>query len=93
MELYREKDFYKENGWPPEEYSYCDFVIPVGSETEYGRDYDQFILVVNSLNPYLRLSKKRRKHPIKDIYLGCYGVVTFASAEIGSFSFGRNRQY
>ncbi len=59
MELYREEDFYKENGWPPEEYSYCDFVIPVGSEAEYGRDYDQFILVVNSLNPYLRLSKKR----------------------------------
>ena len=59
MDLYIEEDFYKDNGWPPEEYHYCDFVLPIDSETEYGRDYDQFILVVNSLNPYLRLSKKR----------------------------------
>lgn len=59
MGLYKEDDFYKDNGWPPEEYNYCDFILPVDSETEYGRDYDQFILVVNSFYPYLRLSKKR----------------------------------
>lgn len=59
MDLYNEEDFYKDNGWPPEEYSYCDFELPVDSETEYGRDYDQFLLVVNSIYPYLRLSKKR----------------------------------
>lgn len=59
MILYKEEDFYKDNGWPPEEYHYCDFVLPVESETEYGRDYDQFLLVVNALYPYLRLSKKR----------------------------------
>lgn len=59
MELYIEEDFYKDNGWPPEEYHYCDFILPVDGETERGSDYDQFILVVNSLYPYLRLSRKR----------------------------------
>lgn len=59
MDLYKEEDFYKENGCPPEEYRYCSFLLPLDGETEFGRDYDQFILVVNSLYPYLRLSKKR----------------------------------
>lgn len=59
MNLYNEEDFYKEQGWPPEEYHYCDFTIPIDSVSEYGRDYDQFLLVVNALYPYLRLSKKR----------------------------------
>lgn len=59
MNLYKEEDFYKDDGWPPEEYHYCDFILPIDCETECGRDYDQFILVVNSLYPYLRLSKKR----------------------------------
>lgn len=59
MELYKEEDFYKDNGWPPEEYVYCGFTLDVDSESEYGRDYDQFVLVINSLYPYLRLSKKR----------------------------------
>lgn len=59
MELYKEEDFYIDKGWPPEEYHYCDFVLPVGSITECGPDYDQFLLVVNALHPYLRLSKKR----------------------------------
>lgn len=59
MELYKEEDFYRDNGWPPEEYVYCGFKLDVDSESEYGSDYDQFVLVVNSLYPYLRLSKKR----------------------------------
>lgn len=59
MELYREEDFYKENGWPPEEYAYCSFDLPVNYETVEKEDYDQFILVVNAIYPYLRLSKKR----------------------------------
>ena len=59
MELYREEDFYKENGWPPEEYNYCDFLLSVDYEVVEEDDYDQFILVVNALYPYLRLSKKR----------------------------------
>lgn len=59
MELYREEDFYKENGWPPEKYNYCDFLLSVDYEVVEEDDYDQFILVVNALYPYLRLSKKR----------------------------------
>lgn len=59
MEFYREEDFYKDNGWPPEEYNYCDFLLSVDYEVVEEDDYDQFILVVNALYPYLRLSKKR----------------------------------
>ncbi len=62
MELYREEDFYKDKGWPPEEYAYCDFCLPVDYESVLDGDYDQFVFVVNSLVPYLRLTKKR----------GCY---------------------
>lgn len=59
MEFYKEEDFYKDNGWPPEEYNYCDFLLSVDYEVVEEDDYDQFILVVNALYPYLRLSKKR----------------------------------
>lgn len=52
MNLYKEEDFYKDKGWPAEEYLYCNFTLPVDSVSEYGSDYDQFLLVVNSLNPY-----------------------------------------
>lgn len=52
MNLYKEDDFYKDKGWPAEEYLYCNFTLPVDSVSEYGPDYDQFLLVVNSLNPY-----------------------------------------
>ena len=59
MSIYKEEDFYKDQGWPPEEYYYCDFVLPVDYENVIANDYDQFILVVNALYPYIRLSKKR----------------------------------
>lgn len=59
MSIYNEQDFYKDEGWPPEEYHYCDFVLPVDYEIVKARDYDQFILVTNARYPYIRLSKKR----------------------------------
>ena len=59
MELYNEEDFYKDNGWPTEEYFYCSYYLPVDYETVTDGDYDQFILVVNAIYPYLRLSRKR----------------------------------
>ena len=59
MVLYREEEFYKESGWPPEEYSYCDFFLPAVNDAVADGDYDQFILVVNALYPFIRLSKKR----------------------------------
>lgn len=57
--IYREEDFYKDNGWPTESLSYCSYRFYNGNETEYGEDYDQFALVDNALYPYLRLTEKR----------------------------------
>ena len=59
MSTYNEEDFFKDGGWPPEEYSYCDFTLPVDYENVIAGDYDQFILVANAKYPYIRLSKKR----------------------------------
>lgn len=57
--MYREEDFYKDNGWPSESLSYCRYIFYTGNETEYGEDYDQFVLVDNALYPYIRLTEKR----------------------------------
>lgn len=57
--IYREEDFYKDNGWPSESLSYCSYHFYNGNETEYGKDYDQFALVDNALYPYIRLTEKR----------------------------------
>lgn len=57
--MYREEDFYKDNGWPSESLSYCSYKFYIGNETEYGEDYDQFVLVDNALYPYIRLTEKR----------------------------------
>lgn len=46
--MYREEDFYKDNGWPSESLSYCNYRFYNGNETEYGEDYDQFALVDNA---------------------------------------------
>lgn len=63
MEFYSEDDFYKDKGRPTEMLAYCDYCFFVNSETEeYGRDYNQFALVTNSLYPYIRLTKKRGPH-------------------------------
>lgn len=58
-EVYKEEDFYKDGGWPSESLSYCSYKFYTGNETEYGEDYDQFVLVDNALYPYIRLTEKR----------------------------------
>ena len=55
--LFREEDFYKDNGYPSESLSYCNYIFYNGNITKYGEDYDQFALVVNA--PYIRLTEKR----------------------------------
>lgn len=59
MEFYKEEDFYAVDGCPIESYRYCNYRFYNGNETDYGKDYDQFVLIENSLYPYIRLTKKR----------------------------------
>lgn len=63
MELYKENEFFKEDGWPTEELLYCSywFYLPTSVDERY-RDYDQFALVANAEYPYIRLTKKRGSH-------------------------------
>ena len=58
-EIHHEEEFYRDNGWPTEEYSYCNYHLPVIGEKYDDPDYDQFALVVNAVYPYLRLAKNR----------------------------------
>ena len=53
-EVYKEEDFYKDEGWPSERLVYSKYILNI-----IGEDYDQFILVVNAEYPYIRLSPKR----------------------------------
>ena len=55
MNIYKEKDFYKENGSPTEVYRYCAYRLPACENLEFKSDYDQFALVENALYPYIRL--------------------------------------
>lgn len=55
-EVYREEDFYKDDGWPLEELSYCRYKFYLSDEND---DYDQFALVVNDIYPYIWLTKNR----------------------------------
>ena len=55
-EVYKEEDFYKDNGWPTEELSYCHYKFYLSDGSD---DYDQFVLIANALYPYIRLTKKR----------------------------------
>lgn len=65
MEKYNEEVFYNNNGWPPEEYFYCKYALPIMDEIQTKEDdYDQFALVVNADFPYIRLTKKRGKNHI-----------------------------
>ena len=65
MEKYNEEVFYNNNGWPPEEYFYCKYALPIMDEMQTEEDdYDQFALVVNADFPYIRLTKKRGKNHI-----------------------------
>ena len=57
--MYKEEDFYKDNGWPTESLRYCKYRFYNGNVTEYGEDYDQFALVDNALYSYIRLTQKR----------------------------------
>lgn len=59
MNRHNEADFYMDNGWPTESFSYCSYVFPKGIDPEWGEDYDQFVLVTNALYPYIRLTRKR----------------------------------
>ena len=60
MEKYNEEDFYSNEGWPPEEYSYCRYTLDIIDEERADEtDYDQFALVNNAVYPYIRLTKKR----------------------------------
>lgn len=53
-QLFKEEDFYKDNGCPSERLIYSKYILNI-----VGDDYDQFILVVNAEYPYIRLSPKR----------------------------------
>lgn len=53
-EFYKEEFFYSQNGSPTEIYKYCPYCLDCN-----GDDYNQFILVTNSIIPYIRLAKKR----------------------------------
>lgn len=69
-ELYNEEEFYKDNGWPSEEYSLCQYELPVLSKDAKESDYDQFALIVNALYPYIRLTKRRGNR-----HIPCGGAV------------------
>lgn len=58
-DLHFEEEFYRENGWPVEEYSLCGYVLPVLGEDAEESDYDQFALITNAVYPYIRLTKRR----------------------------------
>lgn len=47
-EVYKEEDFYKDEGWPSERLVYSKYILNI-----IGEDYDQFILVVNAEYPYI----------------------------------------
>lgn len=52
MNLYKEEDYYKDKGWPAEEYLYCNFTLPVDSVSEYYKlkccqDYIEFIMSIS----------------------------------------------
>ena len=75
MTLYREEDFYQEEGWPTEYLYYCNYIFPVeGGNPEYGIDFDQFAYVKNALYPYIRLTWKRNNH-----HFPCGGISVIAS--------------
>ena len=47
-EVYKEEDFYQDEGGPTESFFYCCYVFYTGKKTDYGPDYDQFVLVENA---------------------------------------------
>lgn len=53
-DFYKEEFFYSQNGSPTEIYKYCPYCLDCN-----GDDYNQFVLVVNCIIPYIRLAKKR----------------------------------
>ena len=73
-DVYKEEDFYQDEGRPTESFCYCCYVFYTGKKTEYGPDYDQFVLVENAEYPYIRLTKKREKS-----HLPCGGSTQPAS--------------
>lgn len=63
-DLYKEEEFYKDDGWYTESLRYCDYRFYNGHISEYGEDFDQFVLIDNALYPYIRLVKKKRELPV-----------------------------
>ena len=57
--IFNEDEFYQDDGGPTEFFNYCHYIFYTGESTEYGPDYDQFAMVMNSEYPYIRLTKKR----------------------------------
>ena len=73
IEKFDEDAFYRDDGWPTEDYSLCQYVFPVVCE-EGTSDYDQFALISNCVYPYLRLTKKRGNR-----HFPCGGAVSPAT--------------
>lgn len=65
-QLFKEEDFYKDNGWPSERLIYSKYILNI-----VGDDYDQFILVVNAENiPILGyLSKEEIVNSLVEAFL------------------------
>jgi hypothetical protein len=73
-ELHYEEEFYRENGWPTEEYSLCGYMLPVLGEDAEESDCDQFALITNAVYPYIRLTKRRG-----NIHIPCGGALSPAT--------------
>ena len=73
-EVYKEEDFYKDEGWPSERLVYSKYILNI-----IGEDYDQFILVVNAEYPYIRLSPKRGNCQICKIFSRFLWALAFVS--------------
>ena len=73
-DLHYEEEFYREYGWPTEEYALCGYVLPVLGEDAEESDYDQFALITNAVYPYIRLTKRRGNR-----HIPCGGAVSPAT--------------
>ena len=72
--LYDEDEFYRDNGWPTEEYSLCRYELPVLRDNAEESDYDQFALITNAIYPYIRLTKRRGNS-----HIPCGGAISPAT--------------
>ena len=73
-EIHNEDEFYQDNGWPTEEYTFCRYALPVSGDAVDDADFDQFALITNAVYPYIRLTKRRGRQ-----HLPCGGAVSPAT--------------